>query len=300
MPDQYQRRPRVRLRILPIIMGLLAVAAFMIKGCQPGPFGRHQVVALNPEQEASLGLQAYREVLSQSERIERGPVLDAVRTVAGRLAAAAKNERFLEMTQLPPQDFDWQVEVVQSGEVNAFCLPGGKIVVYTGILPVAETDAGLATVLGHEISHALAHHGAERMAQQQIVQIGMQAANGSLGDLDPQQRQHVLQLLNTGAKYGILKYSRSHESEADHMGVLLLAAAGYDPRESVKFWERMARFSEGKSPPEFASTHPSHETRIRDLTAWIPAAEPLYEAASRRTKTQWLPVAEQAPPTDGG
>src|SRR5262249_46674454 len=150
-----------------------------------------------------------------------------------------KNQKFLEMTKLPERNYDWQVRVIRSKEVNAFCLPGGKMVVYTAILPVCQTDAGLATVMGHEISHALARHGAERMAQQQLAQIGIPAAGASLGNLDPRDRARIMQVLNAGAQFGILKYSRSHESEADHVGLLLMATAGYDPKEAIKFWERM-------------------------------------------------------------
>jgi predicted Zn-dependent protease len=184
--------------------------------------------------------------------------------------------------QLKPQEMEWAVEVVEGQEVNAFCLPGGKMVVYTGILPVAETEAGLATVLGHEIAHALAHHGAERMAKSQMAQIALNSAGASMSDMDPAQRQGVLQALNAGAKYGILSYSRSHESEADRMGLLLMACAGFDPKESIHFWERMQQATGNKGkPPEFASTHPSHETRISDLGRWMPEAEKIYQERKR-------------------
>jgi len=149
-------------------------------------------------------------------------------------------------------------------------------VVYTGILPVCETESGLATVMGHEIAHALAHHGAERMAQQQLAEIGQLAVASSFGDLHPEQRRQILSLYNVGAQYGLLKYSRTHESEADHLGVVLMAAAGYDPRESVKFWTRMDKQTGGSRQLEFTSTHPSHETRVRDLENWQPEAKTFY------------------------
>jgi predicted Zn-dependent protease len=203
-----------------------------------------------------------------------------VKEITRRLVAAATNPGFLRATgQTEPPRFEWDVRLVQSKEVNAFCLPGGKMVVYTGIMPVAQTHAGLATVMGHEISHALSHHGAERMAQDRIAQILAGGAGASLNDMDPQHQQEVMQAINAGTKFGILHYSRKHESEADHMGLLLMAAAGYNPQSTVKFWERMqAATKAGGSPPEFMSTHPSHETRIRDLTNWLPDAEPLYKA----------------------
>lgn len=287
---EYSESPRGRgaLRLAPVLVALVAVAFLVVRGCQEGPFGRRQIVAMNAQQEAALGAQAFQEVLSEGQPVG-GPLNDAVRQITERLAKATQDEGFLRIVKQKPQEMEWEVRVLRSKEVNAFCLPGGKMVVYTGIVPVAETNAGLAVVMGHEISHALAHHGAERMAQQQIAQIGVTAAGASLGDLDPQQRLQVMQVLNAGAKFGILSYSRKHESEADHMGLLLMAAAGYDPRESTRFWERMAKMSGGRSPPEFMSTHPSHETRISDLNGWIPDALPLYEASTTKPNVRRLP-----------
>jgi metalloendopeptidase OMA1, mitochondrial len=267
-------------RLLPIALAILAAGFVALKGCQEGPFGRRQIVAVGGEQEKALGLQAYQEVLSQSDVVRGGPVVEAVRRVTDRLVKATANPEFLRITGLKgPPDFKWEVQVVRSQQVNAFCLPGGKMVVYTAILPVCQTDAGLATVMGHEIAHALAQHGAERMAQTQMVNIGMTAAGGALGNMDPNDRAKIMAVLNAGAKFGILKYSRKHESEADHIGLLLMAAAGYDPRESVKFWERMRKMAGGGKTPEFLSTHPSHETRIRDLENWMPQALSLYKAS---------------------
>jgi predicted Zn-dependent protease len=281
----------IGIRLLPLLLAGLVAAFVAMRGCQEGPFGRRQIVGLNEQQEHQLGLEAFREVLNQSDVLQGGPTVDAVQQITRRLVGAVRAPAFLRATMLKrPPEFEWAVRVVRSKEVNAFCLPGGKMVVYTGILPVAETHAGLATVMGHEIAHALAHHGAERMAQGQIAQILLGGAAGSMGDMDPAHRQQVLQILNAGAKFGILKYSRDHESEADHMGVYLMAAAGYDPRETVRFWERMAAATQSAGrPPEFLSTHPSHETRIRDLTEWIPKALPLYEANRAPAEDQRLP-----------
>src|SRR5262249_7308555 len=141
---------------------------------------------------------------------------------------------------------EWEFTVIRSRQVNAFCLPGGKVAVYTGILPVCRTDAGLAVVLGHEIGHALARHGAERMAQQELVQVGQVAVASSLGSLDPQKQQLILGVLGAGAQVGVLlPFSREHESEADHIGIILMAAAGYDPDEAPRFWVRMTEASKG-------------------------------------------------------
>jgi predicted Zn-dependent protease len=282
-------------RLGALAVGLLAVGFFLVQGCQEGPFGRKQVVAFKGEQEQALGLQAYKEVLSKSDVIESGPVVDAVQAVTRRLVSASTDPGFLKMTKQKPQHFDWEVSVVRSKEVNAFCLPGGKMVVYTAILPVCETNAGLATVMGHEISHALAHHGAERVANQKMVEIGIAAAGSSMRDLDPDKRRALLQALNAGAQFGILKYSRRDESEADHMGLLLMAAAGYNPNEAVKFWTRMQKVGGGRRPPEFLSTHPSHETRIRDLNKWMPEAMSLYRANPAPARVERLPLQSFSP-----
>jgi len=293
--DPYARRSggsRILQRlVIAAALAAVPIAGIMIKGCQEGPFGRRQVVALNPEQEEALGLQAFQEVLAKERVVRQGPLVDVIRDIAVRLTAAAEKEGYLTKTQQAQQDMNWAVEVVESEQQNAFCLPGGKIVVYTGILPVAQTDAGLAVVMGHEIAHALAHHGAERMAQQQMAQIGVMAAGGALGDMPPEQRMAVMRAINAGTQFGIMKYGRAHESEADRMGLLLMAEAGYDPRESVKFWERMREFTGAQSQPEFLSTHPSHDTRVADLTAWMPEALTLYEASAEKRPAKPLPDA---------
>jgi predicted Zn-dependent protease len=275
--------PRARgclMRLAPLAIAG-AIALFVAwQGCQQGPFGRRQIVAMNPQQEQNLGFQAFQQVLQENGAnvIRDGPAADAVKEITRRLVRATTEPDFLRASQQrEPPRYEWDVRLIRSKEVNAFCLPGGKMVVYTGIMPVAQTYAGLATVMGHEISHALSHHGAERMAQQRIVNILMGGAGASMGDMSPQQQQQVMQVLNAGAQFGILKYSRKHETEADHMGLLLMAAAGYDPNAAVKFWERMEKATAGgQRPPEFMSTHPSHETRVRDLANWVPDAEPLY------------------------
>ena len=225
--------------------------------------GRTARVALSSEQEESLGLQSYREVLQQSQVISSGPDYEMVRRVAERLART---------TGEAAQDFKWQVSLVQSPQANAFCLPGGKIAVYTGILPHTKTEAGLAAVMGHEMAHAVARHGSQRMLRTTLANTMMTGANFSLGDMDPGQRQAVLAALGAGAQFGLLlPFSREHETEADEMGLLYMARAGYDPREAVTFWERMSQAG-GPQPPEFASTHPSHGRRIQELQEFMPKA----------------------------
>jgi predicted Zn-dependent protease len=275
------------IRFLPLALGLLAVLFFAAKGCQEGPFGRRQIINISGDQELQLGKKAYQEILAQSRVMDdRAPLPEEVRQVGARLVEATKNPHIAKEIRLgKDRRFEWEFHVVQDKQVNAFCLPGGKVVVYTGIIPVCETDAGLAVVMGHEIGHALARHGVERMSRQQLQQIGMTAAAFSVGSMDPAQQQQVMALLGAGAKFGLeLPFSRGNESEADHIGLLLMAAAGYDPSEAAKFWIRMEKATGGKGgPPSFASTHPGHEQRQRELQIWAesPLVKQLYAESSR-------------------
>lgn len=284
---------RLGMRLLPIIIGLIAIAVFYFQHRQPGPFGRSQVVGLSQAEEKALGAQSFQEVLRQADVVPQGPVVDVVKQIARNLIAASQVPEVLEYVQIKPVDFQWEVRVVRSRDINAFCLPGGKIVVYTGILPVAQTEAALAAVMGHEIAHALAHHGAERMAQNKMVQMGQMAAAGAAGN-DPAQQRQVMAVLGAGAKFGILlPFSRSHESEADRIGMILMAQAGYDPKQAIAFWMRMAKATKaGGKPPEFMSTHPADETRIRDLENLQEEAMQFYSRAPRKIPDRRLPLGQ--------
>jgi metalloendopeptidase OMA1, mitochondrial len=285
------RQRSLGVRLLPILIGLAAIAFTMVRGCQEGPFGRRQIVALNPQQEAALGAQAFQQVVQQADVVPDGPVVRAVQRVAKQLIEATEKPDLLDRLKLSPQQFRWELRVVRSREANAFCLPGGKIVVYTGILSIAETESGLATVLAHEIGHALAHHGAERMAQDELVNIAATAAAGSIQDLEPEKQRQILVLLGAGAKFGVLlPYSRRHESEADHIGLLLMSEAGYDPHAAVKFWRRMSQQMLGGQPPQFMSTHPSHEHRVQDLEGWQEQAMEIYQRVETHPPDHRLPL----------
>jgi len=239
---------------------------------EAGRTARH---ALDPKQEEVLGLESYQQVLQESDTVDAGPEFELVKRVAQRLAAA---------TGPAAKTFDWRVSLVRNPQVNAFCLPGGKIVVYTGILPVARTEAGLATVMGHEMAHATLRHGSERLLQQKATQTLMTGAQVSVGDLSYEQQRAVMGAIGAGAKYGVLlPFSRDHESEADKIGLTYMARAGYDPAESIGFWQRMSQASSGGGkPPEFMSTHPADATRIAQLQALLPAAQAEYERAQKR------------------
>jgi len=225
--------------------------------------GRKSHIGMTVEQESALGLQSYQQVLSQSQTINSGPELDTVRRVVRRLIGATRDEG---------KGFDWQVSLVQSDQINAFCLPGGKIVVYTGILPVANSEPSLATVLGHEMAHATSHHGAARVFDQNLTQTAMAGVAGSLSDMDYEKQRTIMAAFGAGAQYGVLMpFSRRDESEADHIGLIYMARAGYDPHGAIAFWQRMEQMS-GAQPPQFLSDHPSHGVRIQQLENWMPQA----------------------------
>ncbi len=230
--------------------------------------------SLSIEDEKALGLQAYEEILSQERPVDPdSEIARQVRAIAARLidkvpeveaALAAENGQ-----QAPTfsQDFEWDVQVIESEQANAFCLPGGKMAVYTGLVPVAGNEDAMAVVMGHEIAHALLRHGAQRMAQQKLSQMGQMA--GAMSGMDPQQQQMVMAAMGYGY---LLPYARKHETEADEVGLMLAAAACFDPAESVPLWERMGAASGGGAPPEFSSTHPNPGTRIQNLRSWMPKA----------------------------
>lgn len=266
---------RIFVRLIPIAIAVVVVLfQYLSSEKMTNEAGRTARHALNPRQEEALGLQSYEQVLAESQTVESGPEYELVKRVAQRLAGA---------TGPAAKTFDWRVSLVRSPQVNAFCLPGGKIVVYTGILPVAKSEAGLATVMGHEMAHATLRHGSERLLQQKATQTLMTGAQFSMGDMSYEQRRAVMGAIGAGAKYGVLlPFSRDHESEADRIGLLYMARAGYDPRESVEFWKRMSGVSAGGKSPEFMSTHPSDATRIAQLEALLPEAVAEYERARGR------------------
>ena len=257
---------RLSLRIIPIAIAALIV---FFQFCSSEKFtneaGRTARVGLSLQQEEQLGLQSYRQILSQMQTIDSGSEFERVRKVATRLARA---------TGKSGSEFEWSVSLVRGREINAFCLPGGKIVVYTGILPVAQDEAGLATVLGHEMAHATARHGSERLFKQRATQTLLTGVQFSISDMSYEQQRALMAAFGAGAQFGfLLPFSRDHEAEADEIGLIYMARAGYDPRAAIAFWERMSQAGgRQQQPPEFMSTHPSHGTRIERLKAAIPKA----------------------------
>jgi len=263
-----------------LLVGAIWYVSLGMLGCETNPYtGRHQLVMTSVADEMTMGAQAYQQVKSDPKmRQSQDPrEIEPVRRVAARIIEAAKRSKYAEMAQ----QFQWEVTVIKDDKtMNAFALPGGKIAVYTGIFPVAKTEAGLAAVMGHEVVHALARHGAERMSQGQLTIAALQAAGAAIGasGSNPMLSQAAMAALGAGVQVGVLlPFSREHESEADYIGILLAADAGYDPRESVHLWERMEQLSSGGGPAEFLSTHPGHETRIQQLKKWMPEAMAMYQ-----------------------
>jgi predicted Zn-dependent protease len=230
--------------------------------------GRKQLLLLPESAELQMGLDSYQQVLSKS-RVSTDAALNAQVTRVGRRIAEATEKT----------DYQWEFRVIEDKQANAFCLPGGKVAVYTGILPITRDDAGLAAVLGHEVAHATARHGGERVSQNLLVQTGLAATQVALARNDPATVQMVTGLLGAGASVGLLlPWGRSQESEADHLGLIYMAKAGYHPSAAKELWVRMDQAAKGQPrPPEFLSTHPAPGTRIRQIEAWIPEALRYYQ-----------------------
>ncbi len=273
-----------------VVAGLVLTA---IVGCETNPYtGRSQLLMTSVSQEMKLGTQAYSQVKNDPKlRQSQDPrEVDPVKRVAARIVEAAKRSKYAETAN----KFQWEVTVIKDDKTaNAFALPGGKMAVYTGIFPMAKTEAGLAAVMGHEVVHALARHGAERMSQGQVTNVGLQVLGAAAGAASGSGMvgQAAMAALGVGAQVGVLlPFSRKHESEADYIGILLAADAGYDPRESVALWERMGQASGGGGPSEFISTHPSHETRIDQLKIWMPEAMAIYQTKPPEPEVLLPPV----------
>jgi predicted Zn-dependent protease len=261
-------RPLIAVVIAAVVVGVL----FLGTHRQKTPVThRTQHVGLTDQQQMQLGSQQYEKTLQQyrADVISSGAGYSEVQRVAKRIEAVAGRDK---------PAFAWRVTLLRKNEANAYCLPGGKIVVYTGILPLTGGDAGLATVLGHEVAHATAEHVAERIERQHLTKVAAAIVAGGVA-VTPGQYARVVALLGVGGEAASLPFSRSQESEADHIGLVYMARAGYDPRQAVAFWKRMARASKGKEPPEFASDHPSDQHRIERVQGWLPEAERAYTPA---------------------
>ncbi len=262
------------------LLGVLltaAVAGLGLTGCATVPVtGRSQLRMVSTDQEMQLGLTSF-EQMKKDVPISRDPAANAlVQKVGKRIAAVAQND-------LP--EAQWEFVVFESKEANAFCLPGGKIGVYTGILPITHDEEGLATVIGHEVAHAAAHHGSERISQAMLLEAGEKVVGTSVANLDPRLQAAAALAYGVGSQVGVvLPYSRRDESEADHIGLIYMARAGYNPQKAIEFWQRFATATAGESgPPSFLRTHPVTEVRIQQLQGEMPSAMAEFRKSQVRT-----------------
>lgn len=224
-----------------------------------------------------MSFEQYQVVLSESELSSNPVEVDMIKRVGERIQKAAEEYYAEHKIEDKLAGYEWEYNLIVDDQVNAWCMPGGKVAFYTGILPVCEDETGIAVVMGHEVAHALANHGGERMSQGMIAQMGLGTLAAAMGENPSLTRQLLLQSIGMGTQLGVLKFSRDNESEADHIGLILMAKAGYDPRAATSFWERMSALSGGQAPPEFLSTHPASETRVKDLEALMPEALKYYK-----------------------
>ena len=244
----------------------IILSGLVISACTTTPVSNRSALILIPKsQEISLGIQSYNEILKREKESEDTQLNQIIRRVGQRIASVS------DMPKL-----EWEIKLIESDQKNAFALPGGKIAIYTGILSIAKNEAGLATVMSHEIAHVIARHGAQRMTQQMLLQGAMIGAGLSMKNST--QKNIVLSALGVGVLYGFtLPFSRLHESEADQIGLIYMAKAGYDPNEAINFWQRFGQVKGGKGPPEWASTHPADATRIKGLRSYLSRAKYHYQ-----------------------
>lgn len=250
------------------------IVAFMtmVIGCNTNPFTGKQTLALVPNSQIlPMAFQQYSEFLSENKVVNNTADARMIKSVGQKIATAA--ERYLTANGYAGylKDYQWDFNLVEDPAVNAWAMPGGKVVFYTGIMPIAQTEAGVAAIMGHEVAHALANHGQQRMSAAQLQQLGAVAGNIALSK-NPENQQIFNQAYGVGTQFGVMMpFSRSNETEADRIGLTLMAIAGYDPIEAADLWGRMKQQG-GGAPPEFLSTHPSNDTRIRNIQAWAPEA----------------------------
>ncbi|MCW5517493.1 M48 family metallopeptidase [Muriicola sp. Z0-33] len=252
---------------------LLLALVLVVSACKVNPFTGKKVLNFYPNSQIfPMAFAQYDQFLGENKVLEGTTEAKMITNVGQRISSAA--ERWLTANGYPGylKDYKWEYNLVKDTLVNAWCMPGGKIVFYTGILPITQTETGVAVVMGHEVAHALADHGAQRMSAGTLQQLG--AVAGNVAIQDPQKRNTFNQAYGIGSTVGLmLPFSRGHESEADRIGLQIMAIAGYNPDEAAELWKRMKANAGGNAPPEFLSTHPSNDTRIHNLTKWAPLAK---------------------------
>lgn len=261
---------------------IIATVAILSSSCTTNPItGRSQLLLIPSSQMLSMSFEQYQGFLKENKLSGDRQSAEMVRRVGQRIQGAVERYAKEQGWDDRLEGYAWEFNLVESKEVNAWCMPGGKVVFYTGILPLTQNETGIAVVMGHEIAHAVADHGNERMSQGLLANLGAAIIQEAVKNQPEMTQQLWMGAFGLGAQFGVLlPFSRSHESEADHMGLIFMAMAGYDPREAVGFWKRMAAKG-GAKPPEFMSTHPSDETRIANIERLLPEALEHYKPAGR-------------------
>ncbi len=259
-------------------IALLFSCLWLLVSCAEVPVtGRSQLRLVNNAELYALSFQAYNQFLQENRVVSNAPQAATVKSVGNKLRAAIETYmRQNNMSQVL-EGYKWEFNLVEDKNINAFCMPGGKVVVFTGILPVTQDETGLAVVMGHEIAHAIAEHGNERTSQGLLANGLLQAGSIATQTNPKMAYQLALQAAGLGTQLGLLAYGRKQESEADEIGLIMMAMAGYDPQAAVPFWQRMAAQGNGQEPPEFLSTHPSSQTRISRLQKLMPKALEYYQ-----------------------
>ena len=253
---------------------LFALVSIAIYACTSvAVTGRKQLNLVSNSEILPIVNQQYDSVVRKGPLSTNKEQADMVKRCGLKIQKAVEDYMASKGLSSELQGFDWEFNLIDDPKtVNAWCMPGGKVAFYTGIMPICKNETGVAVVMGHEVAHAIANHGRERMSTQMLAQYGLGTLSALMGQSPGAGKELLMQAVGAGTNIGLLKFSREHESEADHIGLIFMTMAGYDPNEAPKFWERMTEGSGGQEPPEFLSTHPSHTTRIKDLQGWIPEA----------------------------
>ncbi len=263
-------------------LSVIAITAMLVSCSQVPLTGRSQLSLVNDEALRQEAVTAYRDFLNspKTKVINNSADAQRVKAVGAKIASAIN--RYMQNNGYGNKyNYQYEFNLIDSKEINAWCMPGGKVAVYKGILPITQNDAGLATVMGHEIAHAIAQHAAERYSQMTAAQIGGGVIGAAAGGASQGTQQVLGQLYGIGGQLAILNYSRKQESEADRLGLVFMAMAGYNPDSAIGFWQRMAAANKGGAPPEFLSTHPSDATRISQIRSNLPEARKYYTGAKK-------------------
>jgi predicted Zn-dependent protease len=258
-----------------IILGaaIVLIALILYACASVAVTGRNQLSLVSNAEIIPMANQQYAEVVAEGPLSTDRAQTEMVKRVGLKIQKAVEQYMASKNASKELDGFAWEFNLIDDPKTaNAWCMPGGKVAFYTGIMPICKDETGVAVVMGHEVAHAIANHGAERMSQQMVAQFGLQTLGGFLGQNPTAAKDLLFQAVGVGTNVGMLKFSREHESEADHIGLIFMTMAGYDPNAAPIFWKRMTEMSGGAEPPEFLSTHPSHSTRVKDLEAWIPEA----------------------------